>query len=129
MWRALALFCAVLLGGCDEQRPFAERYPGPWKNEPKVELVKLLVAQHARGCGEFWWRTRDGESGHFAEYLVYCTDGERWTAWLLWPGINEAVGPASIFCCVGNDNDRRAQIIGENDTFEMVVINGPPTPY
>lgn len=97
MWRTLAICFAVLLAGCDERKPFAERYPGPWKNEPKIELVKLLVAQQARGCGEFWWRTRDGETGQFAEYLVYCTqDGKEWTAWLLWPGSNRASGPTGI---------------------------------
>lgn len=88
----------LALGGCGEDRPFAEHYPGPWKNEPKFDLVKLLAAQHARGCGEFWWRTRDGETGPYAEYLVYCTDnfGKSWTAWLLWPGINKATGPTGI---------------------------------
>jgi hypothetical protein len=97
VWRAFAFLWVASLTGCYEQRPFAEQYPGPWKDDVKIELVKLLIAQHAQGCGELWWRTRDGKTGKFAEYLVYCTsDGKEWTAWLLWPGINSATGPSGI---------------------------------
>lgn len=97
LYRLVAFFVALSLGGCGDEKTFAEHYPGPWKNEPKVELVKLLVAQSARGCGEFWWRTRDGETGRYAEYLVYCSpDGKTWRAWLLWPATGKATGPTGI---------------------------------
>lgn len=91
------LMVLVALGGCGDERSFADHYPGPWREDLKPELVKLLVKNSARGCGEFWWRTRDGETGQFAEYLVYCTrDGQNWTAWLLWPGSGRASGPTGI---------------------------------
>lgn len=89
----LLLLCSSLA----RAETFADQYPGPWRDDLKIELVKLLVANKARGCGEFWWRTRNGETGPYAEYLVYCTrDGKRWTAWLLWPGSGRAQGPSEI---------------------------------
>lgn len=95
--KVMALTALLSMAGCKDEKSFAEHYPGPWKDEPKIELVRLLVAQGARGCGEFWWRTRDGETGQHAEYLVYCSrDGKTWKAWLLWPGTGKASGPTGI---------------------------------
>lgn len=98
MIRVVAVIGLLCMTGCGPEKTTFEQYPGPWQSEPKIEIVKLLVANNARGCGEFYWRTRDGETGPYAEYLVYCTrDGRQWTAWLLWPRINRAAGPAAIY--------------------------------
>jgi hypothetical protein len=99
MKQFLILAVAVLLAACGDDKPLADHYPGPWKSEPKPEIIRTLIAHGARHCDEFWWRTRDGETpNELTEYLVYCKayDETEWTAWLLWPGSGRASGPTGI---------------------------------
>jgi hypothetical protein len=90
------IFPLFILSACGE-RSWAEQFPAPWHSSAKMELVRLLIANNATGCGEFYWRARDGRDEEFGEYLVYCTrDRENWTAWLLWPGSGKVQGPSRI---------------------------------
>lgn len=68
-----------------------ERYPGPWREGFNQSITKTLAAKRVGGCGQYKYRksARDGE-----EYLVYCTsDGRNWSAYLVWPAIEEVTGP------------------------------------
>jgi hypothetical protein len=96
--RLSLLLLPLLLAGCAaEERTIAEQFSGPWQEYAKPDLVQLLISKDATGCGEFYWKAKDGKVDEFAEYLVYCTrDGVEWTAWMLWPGSGGASGPTGI---------------------------------
>ena len=67
------------------------RYPEPWREEFNVGITKTLAAKHIKGCGQYKYRESSKDKG---EYLVHCTsDGKNWTAYLVWPNINEVTGP------------------------------------
>jgi len=74
-----------------QELSLSERYPGPWREEFNPSITKALAAKRVGGCGQYKYRksTKDGE-----EYLVYCTaDGRNWSAYLVWPAIEEVTGP------------------------------------
>jgi hypothetical protein len=80
----------VIAVGCDS-RPWAEDYPGPWK-DPSMEdpptytfraIATTLGTNDVRGCGSWYYRPRAYRPN---EYLVYCTrDGKVWVAYRVWP--------------------------------------------
>jgi hypothetical protein len=91
-----------VLGGCssdDEPPPkeltFAEQYPGPWHTEIRGDITKSLAHHQARGCGVYVYKPRYNID---SEFLVYCSpDGSSdWTAFLVWPNIDEVTGPSTI---------------------------------
>jgi hypothetical protein len=67
-------------------------YLGEWRSDTPINIVRTLVANNVRGCGEFQHKPSTQNSG---EYLVYCTqDGRSWNAYLVWPNVNRISGPA-----------------------------------
>jgi hypothetical protein len=84
---------ATLLGCQPESISIEKRYPGPWR-EPSPPVIKTLLANRVRGCGEFVERKSSVNEG---EYLVYCTrDGNTWKAWLVWTVIDKVEGPTEL---------------------------------
>lgn len=70
----------------------AEDYVGGWRSNAPSSIVRTLISNNVRGCGEFHHKPSARNSG---EYLVYCTqDGRNWAAYLVWPNINRISGPA-----------------------------------
>jgi hypothetical protein len=69
----------------------ASKYESAWRTDFNLEITKALVAKDITGCGEYKYKASLEQS---REYVVYCTvDGENWTAYLVWTGINDVMGP------------------------------------
>ena len=65
---------------------------GSWQEDFHVGIAKTLATNHIKGCGEFKYRESTKHPG--GEYKVFCTaDGKNWVAYLVWPKINEVMGP------------------------------------
>lgn len=93
----VSLLVGISLSGCKEET-IAEQYPAPWRQDSPAELNITLGNNRVRGCGEFYFRTRHGEAGKYAEYLVYCTgDGNSWTTYIVFPSVNKVVGPGRVY--------------------------------
>ncbi|WP_372997688.1 hypothetical protein [Marinobacter sp.] len=70
------------------------RYPGPWQTNFNMSITKTLSRNGARGCGIIKYRESSKEKG---EYLAVCSaDNKHWDAYMVWPNINEAMGPYSL---------------------------------
>lgn len=75
-----------------DARSMAEEYPGRWQSDPRLDIVRTLIAQDIRGCGEFHWKSHYRD---ISDYLVYCTrDGKNWTAYIVWPDAMRVSGPS-----------------------------------
>jgi hypothetical protein len=77
------------------EKTLAEQYPGRWRTDIRGDISGALARHHARGCGVYVHRT------HYlseSDFLVYCSpDGQSsWTAFLVWPNIDEVMGPSRI---------------------------------
>lgn len=82
---------AVVAGGSGAAGSMAQRYPGPWSSEFKLEIARTLAKNQVRGCGEFYYRAASGGSN---EYLVYCTrDGNVWSSYLAFTSAETVMGP------------------------------------
>lgn len=69
----------------------AKMYPGPWRTETNIDVVKTLVKNKVQGCGELAWRQAASGS---KEFLVYCSrDGRTWTAYLAFTAVQNTMGP------------------------------------
>ncbi len=78
---------------CDSGRNLTllEKYPGPWRNDVNVKIIRTLEKNKIRDCGQYKYRPSAGDPG---EYLVRCTsDGVNWNSYLVWVGINRVRGP------------------------------------
>mgnify|MGYP007022264338 CR=1 FL=1 len=100
------LLALILVGaqfaliGCGKSDPppspkpeltLAERYPGPWVSDVDLAITRALIRNNVSGCGQYKYRSSSQNSG---EYLVYCSrDGETWTAYIVWPNVEKAMGP------------------------------------
>lgn len=74
------------------RQEITEEYPGGWRSDAPGNIIQTLIANNARGCGEFHYKPSAWNSG---EYLVYCTaDGKNWAAYLVWPNVDRISGPA-----------------------------------
>lgn len=101
-WGAIGLaIAALIVAGLQEppdetaqraiKAPVAGDYQGSWRNNAHVDLEKTLSAHHVDSCGVMAYRAHRTVQG---QYLVYCSkDGQRWTAWLAWPGAQKVLGP------------------------------------
>lgn len=88
----LLLVVPSFLASCSEPKSLAEEFPGDWQ-EPSAEVARTLVQNQVTGCGEFYQKPAANYSG---EYMVACTrDGQTWTAWRVWTGSNDVLGPDS----------------------------------
>lgn len=69
----------------------ASKYESTWRTDFNLDITKALAAKDIAGCGEYKYKASLEQR---REYIVYCTaDGENWTAYLVWTGINEVMGP------------------------------------
>lgn len=74
------------------RQELADDYLGPWRSNAPSNIIRTLISNNVRGCGEFQYKPSDRNSG---EYLVYCTpDGRNWAAYIVWPNIDRISGPA-----------------------------------
>lgn len=70
------------------------RYPGPWETEFNMGITQTLSKSGARGCGIIKYRESAKDD---SEYLVVCsTDNETWDVYMVWPNINEVMGPYTL---------------------------------
>jgi len=80
--------------GSSNQGDINSTYPEPWKDptgEEYQKIGKALVKNNITGCGEYYVRLSAENKG---EYLVACSrDGESWSYYLVWTGIDEVNGP------------------------------------
>ena len=69
-----------------------EMYAGPWRTDIRGDITRTLAGNRARGCGVYVYKQSVKSS---SEFLVYCSpDGLKdWTAYQVWPNINEIIGP------------------------------------
>lgn len=84
------------LAGCGNSldTPLSERYSGSWQEDFNLAITKTFVAKGISDCGQYKFRESSKDRG---EYLVYCTsDGNNWTAYLVWPNISEVTGPYTL---------------------------------
>lgn len=71
-----------------------DRYPGPWKTEFNMAITKTLSKNGARGCGIIKYRESAKDKN---EFLAVCsTDNKNWDAYMVWPNINEMMGPYTL---------------------------------
>ena len=70
----------------------SENYPGSWQTDIRGDITKTLSTGNVRGCGVYVYKQSVNSS---SEFLVYCSpDGAKdWTAYQVWPNINEIIGP------------------------------------
>lgn len=105
-WNPVVMLCGALvlsgalfwwnLDGESEESPrreltVAERYPGPWRSDYRVDIQRVLSAAGAGKCF-FYYR----EATVKGEFLAYCPPDEtrgNWRAYLVWPLIGKAIGP------------------------------------
>lgn len=74
-----------------EKIPLSTRYPKPWRENFNLEITRSLSNKNIRGCGQYKFRESSKDKG---EYLVYCSrDGRNWLAYIVWPNINNVMGP------------------------------------
>jgi len=93
----VALTCLVLVA-CSAEQPPSASFPGPWKDDANIPLVRTLVTNKVGGCAEIWYRRRVGDDDGRPEFLVYCTsDGRSWVAWFAWPSRNQVTGPHGTY--------------------------------
>ena len=91
-----------ILAACGQEVPASQRYPGPWQNDPNIEIIRTLAWNRVRGCGELYYRAVRDNVAHLelskrGEYLVACSDGAKYTLYLVFTVPNEngtIVGPA-----------------------------------
>lgn len=75
-----------------ERQDALQNSSGRWMSDSPTDIVRTLVSNNVRGCGEFHYKINFRSTG---EYLVYCTrDGRKWTAYVVWPNIDRVYGPA-----------------------------------
>lgn len=106
---ALPIMIAILAAACwyflfsghrDEEQTrrepsIPERYSGPWQTTIRGDITSALASHKSRGCGVYVYKQSIESS---SEFLVYCSpDGLKdWTAYQVWPNINEVIGPMQI---------------------------------
>jgi hypothetical protein len=87
----------LFLSSCSHPPTTAERFTGPWlKGSPQVMM--LLLKHQAEGCGKVYMKVAKNSPADpaFKDYLLYCTDdGKNWTAWEVWPGSDQVLGPGA----------------------------------
>lgn len=91
---------ALCLAGCGPEVKPSERYPGPWQDIDFHVSQTLAKNPERLGqlCASTYMRPAFNRPGERGEYLVYCTfDKSGWWAFVVFPGINEIVGPNNIF--------------------------------
>lgn len=81
--------------GIPRDLSIAEMYSGSWQTVIRGDITSALVSKKARGCGVYVYKQSITSS---SEFLVYCSpDGLKdWTAYQVWPNINEVIGPMQI---------------------------------
>lgn len=69
-------------------------YPGKWIEETNSEfneIVKTLIKNNIKGCGEFYFKRHKSSS---ANYLVACTsDGINWNYYMVYTASQKVLGP------------------------------------
>ncbi len=75
-----------------QEMTIPEMYPDPWQTAIRGDITSTLAGHKTRGCGVYVYRQSAKSS---SEFLVYCSpDGIKdWTAYQVWPNINEIIGP------------------------------------
>lgn len=92
---AICLFSATALADSpDVNSTIENRYPGPWETDFNMSITKTLSKNGARGCGIIKYRESAKDKD---EFLAVCsTDNKNWDAYMVWPNINEIMGPYSL---------------------------------
>jgi hypothetical protein len=87
----ISLSTVTLAGPPEVSSDISAKYQGPWKTDFNIKVTKALSQYGARGCGIIVYRvSKDSKS----EYLAACsTDNENWKGYMVWPNINEVMGP------------------------------------
>lgn len=89
----------LMLADCGKPLTTAERFSGPWL-APSPIVMRALLTNQIRGCGEFYMRrAKDSENNpaEYGDYLIYCTsDGKTWVAWEVFPSSNQVLGPSML---------------------------------
>jgi hypothetical protein len=96
----LTLAGAFCLAGCGPEVKPSEHFPGPWRDlDPYVaQALARNSSRLGQLCASTTMRPAFNRPGQYGEYLVYCTyDRSEWWAFLVFPGMNEIVGPNKIF--------------------------------
>jgi len=87
------LLSASLFVACTpaKEPTMLERYPGPWKEDINVPIIKTLAFNKVRTCATLKYRE---SAQHKGEFFVYCSvDGSLWTAYIVWPNTERLMGP------------------------------------
>lgn len=83
-----------MLQSCGEPEPRvdlspAQQYPGPWRNDYRVDIQRALSAAGAGAC-MFYYRASATSPG---EFLTYCPGGR---VYLVWIPSGRAMGPLQL---------------------------------
>jgi len=104
MLRTLILLSSlVLLLACGPEPTPAQRYPGPWHEDVYPALLRAMLLHDVHECGYLAYKPAADNSAHpnYPELLVYCSNGERETAYTVFLRPNEnddAVnGPSDLY--------------------------------
>lgn len=83
--------CNQIAGVGSKPVSMAERFPGPWRTEPNIDVGRALAGSGVRGCGEYKYRASTTTGG---EFLVHCSaDGVSWSAYFVYIHSGKAMGP------------------------------------
>lgn len=91
---SIVLLAALYVAGCEAPPEPAEEFSGNWR-EPTGEVMRTLASNGIEGCGEFYQKESTTSANTFA---VACTRDQRiWKAYMVWPAIDEVMGPDDMF--------------------------------
>lgn len=87
------LVLVMLICSCAKGEWFNESdYADKWDSTPSIDLVRAMVANDMRNCGEFYFRRAKTSD----ECLVKCSgDGVNFKYYVIWPRIKKVQAVAS----------------------------------
>jgi len=69
-----------------------------WRDATDEEfrtISRLMIKKNISGCGDY--KIKEIENG---EYVIACTDGEKWTYYFAWPNIDEINLASGKLCMI-----------------------------